>query len=52
MELLEILKARFDALPGLAKFAIAIAIMVSVPQIASRVRLPPAVGLLIATLKK
>jgi len=33
MELLEILKARVDALPDLAKFAIAIAIMVGVPPI-------------------
>jgi Kef-type K+ transport system membrane component KefB len=47
MELLEILKARIDVLPDLAKFAIAIAIMVGVPPIASRVRLPPAVGLLL-----
>jgi Kef-type K+ transport system membrane component KefB len=47
MELLEILKARVDALPGLARFAIAIAIMVGVPPLASRVRLPPVVGLLL-----
>jgi Kef-type K+ transport system membrane component KefB len=47
MELLEILKARVDALPDLAKFAVAIAIMVGVPPIASRVRLPSMAGLLL-----
>src|SRR5215469_8303339 len=47
MDLLEVLKVQVDALPSLAKFAIAIAIMVGVPPIASRVRLPPAVGLLL-----
>jgi Kef-type K+ transport system membrane component KefB len=47
MELLEILKTHVDALSDLAKFAITIAIMVGVPPIASRVRLPAAVGLLL-----
>ena len=46
--MLDALRAHLDALPALAKFAIAIAIIAGVPSLASCVRLPPMVGLLLS----
>ncbi len=47
MELLEALRSQMVALPPLAKFAIAIAVIAGVPPLARRVGLPEMVGLLL-----
>jgi Kef-type K+ transport system membrane component KefB len=47
MELLGALRPLVDALPPLAKFAVAMAIIVGVPPLARRVGIPEAVGLLL-----
>jgi Kef-type K+ transport system membrane component KefB len=47
MELLEALSSQMVALPPLAKFAIAIAVIAGVPPLARRVGLPEMVGLLL-----
>jgi len=48
MELLDALRSQVLTLPPLAKFAIAMAIIVGVPPLARRVRLPEMVGLLLS----
>jgi Na+:H+ antiporter len=47
MELLDALRSQMLALPSLAKFAIAIAVIVGVPPLSRRVGLPETVGLLL-----
>ncbi len=47
MELLDALRSQVLALPGLAKFAIVIAVIAGVPPLARRVGLPEMVGLLL-----
>src|SRR6476660_2319993 len=48
MELLDALRSQVLTLPPLAKFAIAMAIIVGVPPVARRVSLPEMVGLLLS----
>jgi Kef-type K+ transport system membrane component KefB len=48
MTVLEFLRSHVLALPTLAKFAIAMAVIVSVPQLSRWLRLPPVVGLLLS----
>jgi Kef-type K+ transport system membrane component KefB len=48
MTALEFLRSHALALPTLAKFAIAMAVIVSVPWLSRRVQLPPVVGLLLS----
>jgi len=48
MSLLEIIRRNLVALPRLAKFAVALAIIVGIPPLARRVRIPGVVGLLLA----
>src|SRR5262249_55811451 len=47
MELLDALRSSVRALPALVKFAIAMAVIVGVPPLARRVRLPEMVGVLL-----
>jgi len=47
MEILEWIRSHALALPNLAKFALAMAIIVGVPPLSRRLRLPPVVGLLL-----
>jgi len=47
MEILEWIRSHALALPNLAKFALAMAILVGVPPLSRRLRLPPVVGLLL-----
>lgn len=47
MDLVETLRSHVLALPPLAKFAVAIAVIVGVPALARRLRLPEMVGLLL-----
>jgi Kef-type K+ transport system membrane component KefB len=47
MTLLDALRSHLIALPNLAKFAIAIAVIVGIPPLARRARLPEMVGLLL-----
>jgi len=47
MRLVELIRGHAQALPELAKFAIGLAIIVCVPRLAPRVRLPGVVGLLL-----
>ena len=47
MELLEALRSQMVALPPLAKFAIALAVIAGVPPLARRVGLPEMVALLL-----
>ncbi len=47
MELLDTLRSFVLALPDLAKFAVVIAVIVGVPMVARRIRLPEMVGLLL-----
>ena len=47
MDLVEILRSHVLALPPLAKFAVVIAVIVGVPALARRLRLPEMVGLLL-----
>lgn len=47
MHLLDIIRAHVIALPDLAKFAIVIAVIVGVPSLARRLRVPEMVGLLL-----
>jgi Kef-type K+ transport system membrane component KefB len=48
MEHLEWIRSHAVALPHLAKFALAMAIIVGVPRLSRRLRLPPVVGLLLS----
>ena len=48
MMVLEFLRSHALSLPSLTKFALAMAVIVSVPRLSRRVRLPPAVGLLLS----
>ena len=48
MTALELLRSHALALPSLAKFAIAMAVIVSIPRLSRAVRLPPAVGFLLS----
>jgi hypothetical protein len=48
MTVLEFLRSHALSLPTLAKFAIAMAVIFSVPWLSLRVRLPPVVGLLLS----
>ena len=48
MQLLDVTRTHLLALPSLAKFAITLMIIVGVPPLTRRLRLPPAVGLLAA----
>jgi Kef-type K+ transport system membrane component KefB len=48
VHLIEFLRSHALALPTVAKFAIALAIIVCVPRLSRRVRLPAAVGLLLS----
>jgi Kef-type K+ transport system membrane component KefB len=48
VSVLEIVHGAIEGLPVLAKFAIFMALVVSVPQLSRRVRLPDAVGLLLS----
>lgn len=48
MELLEWIRSHGFALPRLAKFALAMAIIIGVPRLSRRLRLPAAVGLLLS----
>lgn len=48
MELLEWIRSHALALPQLAKFALAMAIIVGVPPLSRRLRLPPVVGFLLS----
>jgi Kef-type K+ transport system membrane component KefB len=50
MALVDFLRAHLLALPTLAKAAFILAIIVAVPPVSRRLRLPPAVGLLVAGL--
>jgi Kef-type K+ transport system membrane component KefB len=50
MQLLDFVRSHLLALPALAKFAITLMIIVGVPPLSRRLRLPPAVGLLVAGL--
>src|SRR5271166_4492437 len=47
MGVLEFIRSHALALPHLAKFALAMAIIVGVPPLSRRLRLPPVVGLLL-----
>jgi Kef-type K+ transport system membrane component KefB len=47
MRVLDFIRAHLLTLPGLAKFAIALAIIVGIPPLSRRLRLPAAVGLLL-----
>jgi Kef-type K+ transport system membrane component KefB len=47
MDLLDAIRSHVLALPDLAKFAVIIAAIVGVPQLAARVGLPTMVGLLL-----
>ena len=47
MEFLDTIRSHVLALPGLAKFAIAIAAMVGIPPLARRIRIPEMVGLML-----
>ncbi|HEY6434881.1 MAG TPA: cation:proton antiporter [Acetobacteraceae bacterium] len=47
MHLLDALRSHILALPDLAKFAVVVAVIVGVPAIARRLRLPEMVGLLV-----
>jgi Kef-type K+ transport system membrane component KefB len=48
MEVIEWMRSHGLALPQLAKFALAMAVIVGVPQLSRRVHLPPVVGLLLS----
>ena len=48
MNLFEIIRRNLAALPRLAKSAVALAIIVGIPPLAWRVRIPGVVGLLLA----
>lgn len=48
MHILDFIRAHLLALPNLAKFAIALAILVVVPSLSRRFRIPAIVGLLLA----
>src|SRR5215468_7749042 len=50
MQLLDFVREHLLALPELTKFAFVLAIIVGVPPLSRRLRLPPAVGLLLAGL--
>ena len=50
MHILDFIRAHLLALPNLAKFAIALAIIVGVPPLSRRLRVPAIVGLLLAGL--
>ena len=50
MPFLDFIRTHLLALPSLAKFAVTLAVIVGVPPFARRLRLPPAVGLLVAGL--
>jgi Kef-type K+ transport system membrane component KefB len=47
MDLLDTIRSHVLALPDLAKFAVIIAVIVGVPRLATRIRVPPMVGLLL-----
>ena len=47
MDLLDAIRSRVLALPDLAKFAVIVAVIVGVPRLAPRIRLPSMVGLLL-----
>ena len=47
MEILELIRSHALALPSLAKFALGMAIIVGVPPLSKRLRLPAVVGLLL-----
>ncbi len=47
MNLLDAIRSHILALPDLAKFAVIIAVMVGVPRLAARIKVPPMVGLLL-----
>ena len=44
---LDFIRAQLLALPSLAKFAIALGVLVGIPPLSRLVRLPPVVGLLV-----
>jgi len=48
MGFLEIIRSHALALPNLARFALAMAILVGVPRLSRKVRLPAVVGLLLS----
>jgi Kef-type K+ transport system membrane component KefB len=48
MEFLEFIRTHALALPDLAKFGLAMAVIVGVPRLCSRIRLPAVVGLLLS----
>lgn len=50
MSIVDLVRTHLLALPNLVKFALTLAIIVGVPPLSRRVRLPPAVGLLFAGL--
>jgi Kef-type K+ transport system membrane component KefB len=47
MGMIDAMRSHVPALPDLAKFAIVVAAIVGVPELATRIRLPPMVGLLL-----
>jgi Kef-type K+ transport system membrane component KefB len=47
MDLLDAIRSHVLALPDLAKFAVVVAVIVGVPRLAARIRLPAMVGLLL-----
>src|SRR5579872_6965554 len=47
MDILEFIRSHASTLPNLVKFALGMAILIGVPAVSRRVKLPPVVGLLL-----